>query len=165
MERTDMGNVRLNGSDSRTWTNDEWKSDLAALKSWAADDFFFHWMYDTVLDYYHRILGRQIKVSTFQILRFRRNVIITSDHLQEACPEEHLTGTVIYSVGAILRLTRAATTVAACMLPIISIVLLYVIESMTKRLGIIAAFTALFSFALAFMTSAGMADIFAATAA
>jgi hypothetical protein len=50
-------------------------------------------------------------------------------------------------------------------LPVASIVLLYVVESMSKRLGIIAALTAMFAFSLALMTSAGVADIFAATAA
>jgi hypothetical protein len=36
---------------------------------------------------------------------------------------------------------------------------------MTKRLGIITAFTALFSISLVSMTSGGMADTFAAAAA
>jgi len=57
------------------------------------------------------------------------------------------------------------TATLACVLPVASIALLYAVESMSKRLGIIAALTALFSVCLALMTSAGMADIFAATAA
>jgi hypothetical protein len=44
-------------------------------------------------------------------------------------------------------------------------VLLYVVESMSKRLSVIAALTTMFAFSLALMTSAGVADIFAATAA
>jgi hypothetical protein len=80
-------------------------------------------------------------------------------------PEEHLSGTVIYSDAIILGLTRTITTILACMLPVASIIILYAVESVKKRLGILVAFTALFSLCLVLMTSAGMADIFAATAA
>jgi hypothetical protein len=42
---------------------------------------------------------------------------------------------------------------------------LYVVEDTAKRLGIIAAFTALFSFTLGFFTQASLQEIFSATAA
>jgi hypothetical protein len=51
------------------------------------------------------------------------------------------------------------------MLPIIATVVLYFVHNMGKRLGIIAAFTALFSLALALLTRATMQEVFAATAA
>jgi hypothetical protein len=71
----------------------------------------------------------------------------------------------VYGEAAILRGTRILATTLACVMPVASIGLLYLVESMSKRLGIVAAFTSLFSFCLAVMTSAGMGDIFAATAA
>jgi hypothetical protein len=85
--------------------------------------------------------------------------------LQKPRAEEHLAGSAVYSEEIILRLTKAVTTIFACMLPVASIIVLYVVQNMTKRLGIITAFTALFSVSLVSMTNAGMADIFAATAA
>jgi hypothetical protein len=51
------------------------------------------------------------------------------------------------------------------LLPVTSIVVLYVVQSMPKRLGLITIFTAAFSFALTVMTTAKRPEIFAATAA
>jgi hypothetical protein len=48
MERTDMGNVYLHGKDNRTWSSEEWQSDLVSLKARAADDYFFEWASDTL---------------------------------------------------------------------------------------------------------------------
>ncbi|KAH6683326.1 hypothetical protein B0J14DRAFT_556574 [Halenospora varia] len=144
MERTDMGNVYLTGEDRSTWSDEEWRSDLLSMRTQAADDMFFHWAYDKLGLWYHQLIGR---------------------HVKSVGPEEHLAGVIVYGEEAILHSTRAATTVLACLLPIASIVLLYKIEDMSKRLGIIAAFTASFSFALVFTTNARMVDIFAATAA
>jgi hypothetical protein len=53
----------------------------------------------------------------------------------------------------------------ASLLPVVSIVVLYLVDSMPKRLGIVAGFTAAFSIALALFTRARRVDIFAATAA
>jgi hypothetical protein len=85
--------------------------------------------------------------------------------LQKPRVEEHLAGSAVYSEEVILRLTKAVATIFACMLPVVSIIVLYVVQNMTKRLGIITAFAALFSISLVSMTNVGMADIFAATAA
>lgn len=49
-------------------------------------------------------------------------------------------------------------------LPVTSIVVLYVVQSMPKRLGLITIFTAAFSFALAVMATAKRSEIIAATA-
>lgn len=53
----------------------------------------------------------------------------------------------------------------AAMLPAISIFALYLINSMIIRLGVITAFSGLFSASLATFTSARKIEIFAATAA
>lgn len=57
------------------------------------------------------------------------------------------------------------STGLASLLPIISIVVLYAVDNMGKRLGIIAAFTSIFAMSVAFMTGARRVDVFAATAA
>jgi uncharacterized Tic20 family protein len=85
--------------------------------------------------------------------------------MKKTSHEEHLSGTVVYGEGNVLHLTRAVATIVACVLPVASIALLYTIQSMSKRIGIMAMFTAIFSFALVLMTNAGLGDIFAATAA
>lgn len=46
-----------------------------------------------------------------------------------------------------------------------SIIVLYFVKSMPTRLGLVAAFTALFSIALAIVTQARRTEVFAATAA
>ena len=65
----------------------------------------------------------------------------------------------------LFRLTYLVTTTLASLLPVASIVILYFIHSMKLRLGIIAIFTVLLSFSLAFFTSAKRAEVFALTAA
>ncbi|CZR56439.1 uncharacterized protein PAC_06327 [Phialocephala subalpina] len=144
MTRTDMGNIYLHGSDSTTWSNTALRSDLVALKAQASDDMFYRWIYDQVTNRFHRLLGHYFKDSR---------------------QEEELAGTVVYGEAYVRRLTKAVTTVLACMLPILSIVVLYLVQNMSKRLGIVTAFTAIFSTSLVVMTNAEMADIFAATAA
>jgi hypothetical protein len=72
---------------------------------------------------------------------------------------------VLYEDHTVLRVLQAVKALVACMLPIIGIVVLNAVKDMSARLGIIAAFTAIFSLALCYMTSAGLKDIFSATAA
>jgi hypothetical protein len=60
---------------------------------------------------------------------------------------------------------RIATTMIASILPLGSIIILYVVENNAVRLGIIVVLTALFSLALALMTNSRTIEIFAATSA
>ncbi|KAE8448777.1 hypothetical protein EG329_008779 [Mollisiaceae sp. DMI_Dod_QoI] len=144
MTRTDMGNVYLHGTDSTTWSKPELRSDLVALKAQSSDDMFYRWIYDKVTNRFHRLLGCYFKNSR---------------------PEAQLAGTVVYDDAHIRSLTKAVATVLACMLPTLSIVVLYMVQTMSKRLGAVTAFTTLFSISLVVMTNAEMIDIFAATAA
>jgi hypothetical protein len=59
----------------------------------------------------------------------------------------------------------ALSTVLASLLPVAVIAVLYVVHPMPARLGLIAAFTAIFSIGVAVLTEARRADVFAATAA
>jgi hypothetical protein len=56
-------------------------------------------------------------------------------------------------------------TVASSLTPMISIIVLYVIQSMRIRLGLVCVFTLIFSLVLALATKARRIEIFAATAA
>ncbi|KAF2230251.1 hypothetical protein EV356DRAFT_349349 [Viridothelium virens] len=74
-------------------------------------------------------------------------------------------GLVGFEDSTLSRLAYLTTTALASLLPVASIVVLYFVSSMKMRLGIIAIFTVLLSFSLAFFTSAKRTEIFALTAA
>lgn len=57
------------------------------------------------------------------------------------------------------------TTVVASLLPLLSILILFLVSSDTIKLGVIVASSAVFSLALALMTQARRVEVFAATAA
>jgi hypothetical protein len=63
MKRTAMGNVRLYGSDNRTWLSDEWRADLVSLNPWVDESPLFSWISDSLTHWYHRNLGYRTKVS------------------------------------------------------------------------------------------------------
>lgn len=62
-------------------------------------------------------------------------------------------------------ITSVLSTILSSLLPVVSIVVLYLVQSMPARLGIIATFTAGFSVVLSIITSATRSENFAATAA
>lgn len=74
-------------------------------------------------------------------------------------------GLIGYEESTLSRLTYLMTTALASLLPVASIVVLTFVSSLKLRLAIIAIFTVLLSFCLAFFTSAKRAEIFALTAA
>jgi hypothetical protein len=80
--------------------------------------------------------------------------------------EKNLTGVTAYSKSWILRVTSILTTIVACLLPVIAIVVLSRVHSMGMILGLIALFNSVFAFGLV-LISAGSSrvDIFTATAA
>lgn len=78
---------------------------------------------------------------------------------------DHLRNSIIYHDRGVLRAIRNVKTIVACMLPIVGILVLNTVKNMSARLGIIAAFTALFSTALSYLSTATVKDIFSATAA
>jgi len=72
----------------------------------------------------------------------------------------------VYSANWILRITSLITTVVACLLPTVAIVILARVQSMGLILGCIAIFTALFAVGLVLLSSSSSrVDIFTATAA
>jgi hypothetical protein len=54
--------------------------------------------------------------------------------------------------------------VIACLLPVVSIVILYYIQSLKARLGTLAGLSAIFAVCMDLFTGANMSDVFAATA-
>ena len=76
-----------------------------------------------------------------------------------------ITGTTYHSQTTILRIARVFSMTLASMLPVISIVVLYYVHNMGRRLGIIGGFTAAFSIVLGLVTNGALVDVFAASAA
>jgi hypothetical protein len=85
--------------------------------------------------------------------------------MQAPKDKPHHANTIHYSNSSILRITRLITILLACLLPVVSIVILYVVASQPTRLGIVAILVTLFSLSLGLLTSANISDIFAATSA
>jgi hypothetical protein len=73
--------------------------------------------------------------------------------------------TTYHSQTMLLGIARLLSITLASLLPIVSIVVLYYVHRMPKRLGIISGFTATFSFVLGLVTNCHMVDVFAASAA
>jgi hypothetical protein len=69
-----------------------------------------------------------------------------------------------YSESTIVTVLDICGTVVSSLLSISSIVVLYFVCSMSIRLGIVAAFTTVFSLVLALITKARRVEIFVATA-
>lgn len=70
-----------------------------------------------------------------------------------------------YDDGHVKAVTNVLGTVLSSLAPLVSIVVLSIVTNQKARLGLICAFTLLFSLSLAVATSARRVEIFAATAA
>jgi len=145
LERPKMGNFALIGSDRHVWNSDDGPSngspDLVVLRPHEQEDHFSEWVVESFLTWFHYFIWHRVK--------------------QPYDPES---GLVSYEQSHLLRCTSFITTVIATLLPILSIVVLYYVQSMEARLGIIAAFTVIISLCLRGLTTAKMSDIFIATA-
>lgn len=76
-----------------------------------------------------------------------------------------LSGVTYHSQTTLLRIGRIFAMTLSSLLPIAAIVVLYAVKDMSKRLGIVAAFTASFSLVLGIVTNGELIDVFAASAA
>ena len=132
----------LLGLDHSVWTDERSKQDLVAVNANPDFDLLTTWLIKVCLGPYHRFIGR------------RRKKTLNQDADLFHYDDNHL------KIPA-----HIVSTLFASLLPSLSIVVLYVVHDMTKRLGLIAVFTAVFSVTLASLTKARTVDIFAATAA
>jgi hypothetical protein len=87
------------------------------------------------------------------------------DSVQHPVAEELGIGLYEYKETSILKIARIIETVVASILPLCSVIVLYVLERNAVRLGMIVLFSALFSLALALMTNTTTINIFVATSA
>ncbi|TVY84391.1 hypothetical protein LSUE1_G001840 [Lachnellula suecica] len=140
LTRSTMGNFPLRGIDRHAWSA-TYDDDLIALQRRESADVFSKWFAKTVVPKFHTLIGHRITTPL---------------------PTTEIT---MYKDTHLLRILQVIGTVLACLFPITSIVILYLVSSMAARLGILVFFTALFALSLALVTGAKRVEIFAATSA
>lgn len=141
----DMDNGVLTGQDAGLWGSidkpKEHAPDLLALLGRHNEDFFSKWVTDSVAD------------KLIELQQRRKSAAAKKPRLDELTDKK------------MLRWTFMVASVLASALPILSIVILYWVRSIKVRLGLIAVFNIVCSFALACFTSAKRAEVFAVSAA
>ncbi|TVY69010.1 hypothetical protein LSUE1_G008007 [Lachnellula suecica] len=142
LEDSRTGNFPLRGIDRHAW-NDIYESDLIALHPRETPDHFSRWFINTIVPYFHQVVGWRIK----------RPLVPNHEKMWS------------YSDDIILLILDIIGTILASLLPIASIVALYFVASMQARLGILTGFTALFAVCLKLVTGSRKIEIFAATSA
>ncbi|KAK4191056.1 hypothetical protein QBC35DRAFT_512781 [Podospora australis] len=143
MKRPDMGDVFLQGSDRDIWKDERLKDDLVALAGRTEAESFTNSFTLWMTHQYHRVVGRRIHRS--------------------GAENDVLRNTIRYTNSGTFRVFKALSAVAACLLPIAGIAVLFTIKNMKGRIGAVAAFTFVFSLSLSVITSATVKDIFIAT--
>ena len=144
LERPSMGNLALIGKDRATWGNIDLPidphHDLLAVSLSGNRDSFTTWFMEQLVLWLHRLFWHRVKKV-----------------------EDPESGIASYDRETLHRYTSHITTIVASLLPILAIVVLYCVNSMKIRLGLIALFTFTFAAALSFFTGAKRGEIFIAT--
>jgi hypothetical protein len=144
LETPEMGPMALLGPDSTTWgtinTPHERASDLISLVPSQKQDSFSEWFVEKAMRFFFACNGHG-----------RRR-------------PDRVSGMVSYKGSKLLRITYYITSALASLLPVLSISILWLVQSMPARLGIIAGFNVLISLCLNALTTASRAEVFAVTA-
>ncbi|KAH7401788.1 hypothetical protein DE146DRAFT_754398 [Phaeosphaeria sp. MPI-PUGE-AT-0046c] len=141
----EMGCLALLGVDAAIWSSrvhrDPENLDLVVLRARAKTDAFSRWAAETtVFDLFRRVCSKFMKPSKVH-------------------------GSIYSEDSRVLRITYWITSILASLIPITSIAILYQVQSMSARLGIIAVFNMLLSICLVGLANANRAEVFAITAA
>jgi hypothetical protein len=139
-----MGNLALIGKDRDTWgASDEPLShnmDLLAIKSGGENDAFSTWSSQKFMYWFHHILWHRMKKA-----------------------DDAESGIFSYEDKTLQKYTSHITTIIASSLPILAIVVLYYVDAMNARLGLMALFTVVFAACLSIFTNATRGESFIAT--
>ena len=140
-----MGPRAMIGDDSLIWGSkarrNSHKPDLVALRPRAKKDAFSVWAAESTI-------FNIFKCGCYKFMK-----------------PSHVHGAIGYEDSTIYRVTYWFTSILASLIPIASIVVLYRVQSMPARLGIITAFNVLVSVCLMGFANAKRAEVFAVTAA
>lgn len=146
LQSTDMGQLALEGFDANIWGSVldrlDHKPDLVALRPRAREDPFSKWLNENAI------------TALFRWGYTRKKM--------EASPKHGMVG---YEDTTVYRITYWFTNILASLLLVASIAILYAVESIPARLGIIAVFNVVVSICLMGLVDAKRAEVFAITAA
>ncbi|KAI1645658.1 uncharacterized protein F4817DRAFT_366428 [Daldinia loculata] len=138
-----MGCFPIRGIDFKAWEQRS-ENDLVAVKPRVLSGPLSWWITNIVFPLYHRIFGVKFGI---------------------ADSNEVGDGLYTYEESLISSVINIITTVVAAVLPLSSIVVLFLVKSESTRLGILIISSACFALVLALMTNARRIEVFAATAA
>ncbi|KAK0662121.1 hypothetical protein QBC41DRAFT_235370 [Cercophora samala] len=146
-QRPGMGNFPIRGLDRGAW-NTEFEHDLVALQPRLTPDPISSFFARHIFPLFHRLYGQRFKDPESGNLGIGEGIWT-------------------YRESKLGMVVDVVVTVVASLLPLISTIVLYLIEERTKgvKLGVVVVFAAAFAFALATMTKARRVEAFAATAA
>ncbi|KAF2658215.1 hypothetical protein K491DRAFT_690369 [Lophiostoma macrostomum CBS 122681] len=142
MKRTTMGCVYLLGYDRDVWTKTP-REELVVVRSNDGHTFAARIIGDWVAYWAYRLTRRKPKRTA----------------------DSNYTNTIAYSDEKLEVISAAVGIICSFALPVLAIVLLYAVNSMARRLAIIAVFTPLFSTILIICSPGRSIEICAATAA
>ncbi|KAH8589305.1 hypothetical protein B0O99DRAFT_692540 [Bisporella sp. PMI_857] len=141
------------GTESPTVYDDQYKNDLMRVVGTRGEDDPFtklitgrlFYIFDNILQFFKQTKPQDVEVQT--------------------SPSSSNDALVHYSDERILWVAELLGTVLAPLGPMSCIVILYFIQDLSTRLGVVCAFTVIFSAILRFATRARRAEVFAITAA
>ncbi|KAH0834597.1 hypothetical protein FOPE_03745 [Fonsecaea pedrosoi] len=142
LRRPSLGAVYLTGRDREVWSQG---TDLVAIADRPRSNRLRSWIADYLVPALHRI-GRHLRTIRGGNSEFGTNFAEYSD-------------------TAITQAANLLGTVLASLLPVVAIIVLYLIEGMGIRLGLVAVFSALFSTCLWFLNDGRLIEVFSATSA
>ncbi|TEY78284.1 hypothetical protein BOTCAL_0050g00150 [Botryotinia calthae] len=143
MRRPSMGSVFLIGRDRNVWADGK---DLVAIQENAPDSMFFEIWANTITLIYHYTIRRFYKKPDIDATDYAPNIVDYSD-------------------TAIFRIASFFCVIMASILPVLTIVVLYLVASMVKHLALFGTFTTISSVCLWFMTDGRLVEVFSANPA
>jgi len=144
-------------------TDHERVSDLITLSPQAVErDAFSRWLTDELLHKFHHLVGTDSRF-VFPDGNVACDVIVILTTMQK--PFDPESGLYHYRKTHLRGISHLVGVLLASCIPAASIFTLYYVHSMVDRLGVIVAYSAIFSICLGLFTTARRVEIFGATAA
>ncbi|KAL6714050.1 hypothetical protein ACLMJK_008544 [Lecanora helva] len=143
LSRPSLGSVYLTGRDRNIWSDGV---DLVSLGKSPPKNQLTSLIAEFLVPTYHKVFRRYF-------MRIKANSSKPGSSIVE------------YSDNGITQIADFVGTVLASIIPVLAIVVLYLVNGMGIRLGLVAVFSAVFSMCLWFLNEGSLVDVFSATSA
>lgn len=147
--------LRSSGRERTTWDKMHGKDFVVVSNASVAQDIWSTRISEHIIDGWHFFVGRW-KVPPLD----PHKVVSKAEQIQTP-----IDGSDILDYAGFKRFTDIVVSIFAAMLPALSILALYFVKNLIKRIGIMICLTFVFSGALAIFTDAKRIEIFSAAAA